>query len=100
MVLSRDELFSELKEVIGDEPTDESVKLLEDLTDTLNDMESKLNGDGENWKERYNALDLEWKKKYTERFFSGEPEEKEDIDESEEQEEPENYEDLFEESEE
>ena len=58
-------------------------------------MKSRASGDGEDWKTKYEENDKEWRRKYTERFFSkGEdPEDPEDPEE----EEPKTFEDLFEE---
>ena len=46
-VLSRDEYFAKIEEVTKNH-SDESITLLEDLTDTYNDLEKRANGDGEN----------------------------------------------------
>ena len=33
-------------------------------------METKANGDGTDWKAKYEENDAEWRKKYKERFFN------------------------------
>ena len=68
-VLSRDEYFARIEEMTKNH-SDESITLLEDLTDTYNDLEKRANGDGENWKEKYDELDKTWKERYRHRFFS------------------------------
>lgn len=70
-VLNRDDFFSRLQTVIGENNSDESIQLMEDMTDTYNDLENRANGDGVDWEQRYHELDESWKKKYRHRFFSG-----------------------------
>ena len=72
-IRAKEEILEQLKARIGEEPDDDSIKFLEDVTDTISDYESKI-GDSEDWKAKYEANDKEWRKKYTERFFSGDPE--------------------------
>lgn len=69
-VLSKDELFAKVKGLVGDDSSDETLSILEDMQDTVNDYESKV---GEDWKSKYEENDSAWRKKYQERFFSGEP---------------------------
>lgn len=73
-VKTREEILESLKTRIGENPDDESISFLEDVTDTLNDFEKRANGDGTDWKSKYEENDANWRKKYTERFFSDEPE--------------------------
>lgn len=70
-VLNRDDFFARINNIIGTDTSDESINFVEDMTDTYNDLEKSANGDGINWKEKYNELDNSWKKKYQNRFFSG-----------------------------
>lgn len=70
VVLEREEYFNRLNSFLGDTNTDESVQFLEDMTDTYNDMSSRLDG-GTDWKQKYEENNAAWKKRYTERFFSG-----------------------------
>ena len=62
-VLSFDELIAKIKTKIGEDTSDESIELLEDVTDTFN-----ANNDGEDWKTKYEENDKEWRKKYIDRF--------------------------------
>lgn len=71
MVLKKDELMEQIKGIIGENTDDASLKFLEDVSDTINDMETKAKGDGEDWKQKYEDNDKEWRKKYQERFFNG-----------------------------
>lgn len=72
-VKTREEILESFKTRLGENPDDESISFLEDVTDTLDDFEKRANGDGTDWKSKYEENDANWRKKYTERFFSGEP---------------------------
>lgn len=72
-VKTREEILENFKTRLGENPDDESISFLEDVTDTLDDFEKRANGDGTDWKSKYEENDANWRKKYTERFFSGEP---------------------------
>ena len=72
MVLNKDEFLASLKERIGEDTSDSSIKFLEDMTDTYNDL-AKDN----DWKTKYEEqvkkteeTEKVWKKKYTDRFFN------------------------------
>lgn len=71
-VLSKEDLFNKIKERIGDATDEETLSFVEDVTDTFNELETKATGDGTDWKAKYDELDESWKKKYRDRFFSGE----------------------------
>lgn len=73
-VKTREEILESFKTRLGESPDDESISFLEDVTDTLDDFEKRANGDGTDWKSKYEENDANWRKKYTERFFSVEPE--------------------------
>ena len=68
-ILSREDYFKKI-ESLTKNGTDDDITTLEDLTDTYNDLEKKANGDGENWKEKYDELDKTWRERYRHRFFS------------------------------
>ena len=72
-VKTREEILESFKTRLGENPDDESISFLEDVTDTLDDFEKRANGDGTDWKSKYEENDANWRKKYTERFFSSEP---------------------------
>ena len=93
-VKTREEILEGLRGRFGEEPTDDDIALLEDITDTFTDFETKTS-DATNWKNKYEENDKAWKKKYSDRFFS-----KDDIDNHDELDEPESksmktFEDLF-----
>jgi hypothetical protein len=73
-VKTREEILESFKTRLGENPDDESISFLEDVTDTLDDFEKRAKGDGTDWKTKFEENDASWRKKYTERFFSGEPE--------------------------
>lgn len=70
MIKSKDELISMISARIGEDNSDEALSLLEDVTDTLTDYETKT-ADSTNWQQKYEENDKEWRNKYKERFMSG-----------------------------
>lgn len=72
-VKTREEILKSLRTRLGENTDDDSISFLEDVTDTLDDFEKRANGDGTDWKSKYEENDANWRKKYTERFLSGEP---------------------------
>lgn len=72
-VKTREEILEEVKARVGEQTDDETIAFLEDIADTLSDLETKAQGDGTDWKAKYEENDAEWRKKYTERFYSYEP---------------------------
>ena len=62
------EILAALKEKLSD-TSDETLALLEDISDTFNDLETKTK-DTTNWEQKYNENEEKWRKKYHERFFS------------------------------
>lgn len=72
-VKTREEILSEIRARVGEQTDDETIAFLEDVTDTLSDLETKAKGYGTDWKSKYEENDAEWRKKYTERFYSSDP---------------------------
>lgn len=72
-VKTREEILAEVKARFGEKTDDETIAFLEDVSDTLTDLETKAKGDGTDWKAKYEENDAEWRKKYTERFYSSDP---------------------------
>lgn len=95
MIRTKDELLTIINERFSGDETDETIKFIEDVADTLDDLTAKA-ADSTNWEEKYNQLDADWRKRYKERFFTGEdqPEDEEEFEEDE-KEEKTTYEDLF-----
>lgn len=69
-VRTRDEILNSVRERLGEDTSDEALALVEDITDTIADLENK-NNNGTNWEQKYRENDEAWRKKYRERFFSG-----------------------------
>lgn len=92
-VKSREEILDSIKTRFGEQSDDETIQFLEDITDTMIDLETKAKGDGTDWKTKYEENDAKWRKKYTERFYSPEP--NPDPDPDPEPEKPKNFSDLF-----
>ena len=67
--LSKDQLLAKIKERIGEDTSDEALQFIEDVTDTIDDYESKTK-DNTDWKKKYEDNDAEWRKKYKDRFFN------------------------------
>lgn len=65
--LTRDEAITRLTAYIGDRNDDDSIALLEDISDSLTE-------DTEDWKAKYDELDASWRKRYIERFSNLAPE--------------------------
>ncbi|HAE24461.1 MAG TPA: hypothetical protein DCG33_03890, partial [Prevotellaceae bacterium] len=63
MIRTREELLNQLKETIGDSTEDSALALLEDVTDTMTDLETRA-ADNTNWKSKYDELDSEWRARY------------------------------------
>lgn len=72
-VVNKDKIMERLRENFNDNDSDDVLGLLEDVTDTLNDYQSRLEENGD-WKERYEQNDREWRQKYKDRFFNNDPE--------------------------
>lgn len=93
-VKTTEEILGALRTRVGDQADDETISFLEDISDTLSDLESRANDDT-NWRTKYEENDREWRKRYTERFFSSDPEPEPDPTPTTEPEKPKKFEDLF-----
>lgn len=71
-VRTREELITTVTTMFGENPSDEQISLLEDITDTVEDYEDRLS-DTTDWKTKYEENDKEWRKRYTDRFNNTEP---------------------------
>lgn len=63
MKLSKEELLEKVKVYVGDRTDDETISLIEDISDSM-----EVTDDTENWKEKYEELDNQWREKYIARF--------------------------------
>ena len=95
-VKTRDEIMEAIRKRIGEDTSDEAISLLEDVTDTFADYETKV-ADKTDWKAKYDEMDSNWRKKYIDRFSGKTGEEVKD--EQEEQikddSEPRTFDELF-----
>lgn len=72
-VKTREEIIESVRAIVGEQNDDETIAFLEDITDTLTDLETKAKGDGTDWKTKYEENDAKWREKYAERFYSSYP---------------------------
>ena len=97
-VLTREQMLERIKQRIGEDTSDEVLKLIEDVSDTINDYESKTK-DTTAWEKKYKENDEQWRKKYKDRFFNAPAkDEKVDSESNDDDESKENkltYENLF-----
>lgn len=75
MVRTKEELLTMIRDNV--ENGDTLVSIIEDVSDTIDDYESK--NDGENWKAKYEENDKEWREKYISRFFNPDPTEEKPV---------------------
>lgn len=95
-IKSKEEILEQINARIGEDNSDEAIAIIEDITDTLNDFETRANGDGVDWKTKYEENDKEWRNKYKERFFNPEPNEDNNLEEpTPDNDKPMSYADLF-----
>ena len=66
-VRTKDDLMAAIKNKFGEDSSDDTLNLLEDITDTINDLESNH---GTDWKKRFEENDTMWRNKYRDRFYS------------------------------
>lgn len=97
MIKTLEELTAEFTEKFGGDKSDAFIELLENMTDTINDLVSK-NTDID---ERVRKLDNDWRERYIKRFTNVDVVEQnknyDDIEESKNEESEKTIDDLFEE---
>ena len=69
-VVSKESLLEKIRDMIGTEnaESDEAISLLEDMSDTFDDLSSQVSQAGD-YKKKYEENDAEWRKRYHDRFF-------------------------------
>lgn len=69
-VVSKESLLEKIRDMIGTEnaESDEAISLLEDISDTFDDLSSQVSQAGD-YKKKYEENDAEWRKRYHDRFF-------------------------------
>lgn len=70
-IRNSEEILNLIRERVGEDTSDETLSLIEDITDTLNDYETRTK-DVTDWKNRYEENDREWRQRYRDRFFGTE----------------------------
>ena len=85
-VVERDVLIQRIASVLSDPESDDSLSLIEDVTDTLEA------GSSDEWKTKYEENDAAWRKRYKERFLK-KPDKEPEIEDDEK--EMKTYDDLF-----
>lgn len=73
-VLNKADFMKLIKSRVGDDTSDEALKFIEDINDTYDDLEKKVNPNkktDEEWQKELEAKDNEWREKYKARFFDG-----------------------------
>lgn len=94
--LSKDELIEKVKKYVGDRTDDETIEIIEDISDSIDSY------DADEWKQKYKENDKMWRDKYISRFFEKNDEEIDDPandDDDDDEKEYKTFEDLFEEEE-
>lgn len=66
-ILSKEDFLNLIKERTKDSTDDDTLKFIEDATDTINSLSDTY---GEDWKTKYEDNDKMWRQKYRDRFFS------------------------------
>ena len=71
-IRTREEILESIRNIVGDSTDDNTLQVLEDVTDTFTDFENKT-ADQTDWEAKYKENDEGWRKKYAERFYTGDP---------------------------
>ena len=66
MVKTKDEIMEEIRAYIGDRSDDQTISLIENISDTIDDYAA--HGD---YDEKLMAVEAEWRRKYIDRFMNG-----------------------------
>lgn len=102
MIKTKAEILEQIKNKFSEDTSDETLSFIEDVSDTLTDLEGKATGQ-EDWKQKFEDNDKMWREKYKSRFFAGEEKPKSDLggndsDEDDDEDtppQPKTYDDLF-----
>ena len=66
MVKTKEEIMKEIRDYIGDRADDQTIALVENISDTIDDYAA--HGD---YDEKLMAVEAEWRRKYIDRFMTG-----------------------------
>lgn len=72
-IKTRTEILATIQARFGEDTSDEALAFIEDITDTLADLETRASGET-NWEQKYRDNDAAWRKRYQDRFFNGDGE--------------------------
>ena len=89
--MSKEELLEKVRLYVGEDTSDAALELIEAV--------SEVPSDGEDWKAKYDELDKSWRKRYRERFFTGESDEETEEETEEVEKDDYSYDKLFKEGE-
>lgn len=64
-----EEIMQTIRDRFTDDTSDETLGMIEDINDTLNDYETRTQ-DNTDWHARYDENDKQWREKYKARFFN------------------------------
>lgn len=88
--LSKDELIEKVRKYVGDRKDDETIEIIEDISDSIDSSEA------DEWKKKYQENDKMWRDKYISRFVEKKEDEPDTPTEHDEEEKEYNsFEDLF-----
>lgn len=93
-IINKQDLLDRLTAAVGEDKNDDVIALVEDLSDTIDDYESKVK-DQTDWKSKYEENDKAWRNKYITRFKAGVVDDEEDEPDEEERPRPKTFEELF-----
>lgn len=94
-VKTSEEIMNYIKEKTKDDTSDETLQFVEDISDTLNDYETRTKNQVD-WEQKYKDNDTKWRQKYRDRFFAGgDDEEKPEEPKKNEDKKPKSFNDLF-----
>lgn len=91
-VRTKDELLASVRAIVGEDTSDATLELFDDIADTLDNYSNSENID---YKEKYEQNDREWRQKYRDRFMNGKPEDDDDDDPDDNSGKKYTYENLF-----
>lgn len=91
-VKSKEEILASVRAIVGEDTSDATLELFDDISDTLDNYS---NSENINYKEKYEQNDREWRQKYRDRFMNGKPEDDDDEETEENSGKKYTYENLF-----
>lgn len=76
-ILTKEQLMESIKSRVGEDTSDEALEFIENVNDTIENMNADKNID---WKKKYEENDASWRQKYKDRFFNAAPDNENDDD--------------------